>query len=207
MMFVPEQAEDEGRLVEDGFGMLLTDASWAAVHSAIRAGESLSIPATKAGFGFSLEWIETGYHNPVDGLVYGDDEGWELYCPRSSGADSPGALEVEQIVLLTGEQDLWGRVGTVAFVDYARAIEAAARHHFDSMSASTGQDLAAQFEVWQNGDVDLRVVARPGIANEILRRLHESLLALPAPSVSHASIKFLIVFRVWGGAATGHRER
>jgi len=207
MLFVPQQPADGGKVVEDGLAMLLTDASWGAVLRAVGAGESLTIPAAEDGLDFSLEWVETGYQSPVDDTVYSSEAGWESYYAQSSTAvERAGPLKVERIVLLTPEEDFGARVSTDAFAEYARAIEEVARHHFNSITPLGGQDLAAQFEVWPDGRVDLRMASRPGITNEILEGLHQSLLALSVPRVNHASIAFQILFKIWGASQTDQRD-
>jgi hypothetical protein len=51
------------------------------------------------------------------------------------------------------------------------------------------------------------MTSRPGTTNEILEGLYESLVALSTPRVSQASIKFQIIFKIWGGSGAGYRER
>ncbi|GAB4175985.1 MAG: hypothetical protein Fur006_06720 [Coleofasciculaceae cyanobacterium] len=55
--FAPQQASDRCKIVEDGFVILLTDASWIAFEAALESGSSIFIPATDEGANFVLEWI------------------------------------------------------------------------------------------------------------------------------------------------------
>jgi hypothetical protein len=73
--FVSEQDADAGQVFEDGFLLMLTDASWHSLRAAIASGHPLELapslppPPTPRGvppsedLGFALEWIEDEYVN------------------------------------------------------------------------------------------------------------------------------------------------
>jgi hypothetical protein len=205
MAFVPDHSENSGKLIEDGFVMLLTNASWEAVRRALATGEAVMIPATGEGMSFQLEWILTSYDNPIDGSSYRTEAGWETYVPDgptiSQDQRNGGFIDVKHIVLLTSQPALRVRVGVKPLTDYIQGIEEIVRNHFALLAPADGQDLMAQFEVWPGGKVDVRLASRPGIASEVLDELHTSLLALPTPTVNQDSIKFQVVFAIWGGWA------
>jgi hypothetical protein len=204
MLFVPEQSEDGGKLIEDGFGMMLTDASWTAIRRALATGENVSVPATVGGMSFQLEWIQTSYHNPIDGSVYHVEGGWNTYSPASSKEqdEESGPALMKRMVLLTHEQEINVRVGTKPLAVYMRDVEQAVGRHFASPAPSDGQDLLVQFELWPGGNVEVGFASRPEITHEVLEELHTSLLALPTPTVTHDSIKFQIEFALWGGSSS-----
>jgi len=58
LILVPGQDKCEGRLLEDGFGVGLTDAAWADFRAAIAARAPLSIPGEGDAMGFDLSWPE-----------------------------------------------------------------------------------------------------------------------------------------------------
>ena len=72
--FAPQQASDKGQILEDGFLIMLTDASWMAIRQAIASGSPIFVPATSDGANFCLEWIPPTWENPLDDMGYG---GWE----------------------------------------------------------------------------------------------------------------------------------
>jgi hypothetical protein len=64
--FAPQQASNSAQILEDGFVILLTDASWIAVKAALESGSPIFVPATSEGANFSLEWIPQTFHNPLE---------------------------------------------------------------------------------------------------------------------------------------------
>jgi hypothetical protein len=111
--FVPNQTEDKGTVIEDGFVMLLTDTSWLAIREAIEIGSSIFIPATNGGSSFSLEWLPQVYISPVDGKHYIGEGSWNKYLPSSPRQKVDGeAIEMKEIILLSSEQEFAARVQT-----------------------------------------------------------------------------------------------
>ena len=200
VLFVPGQPADGVKVVEDGFGMALTDASWAALRDALATGQPISIPAADRGMRFQVEWVPTSYCNPVNGLVYHSEAGWETYGPTvPQDKGDTGVVDTKHIVLLTHDAALCARIGIESLAAYAQAIEKAVRDHFALLVPGDGQDLTVQFEVWPGGKVEVALASRPGIAGVVLGDLHTALLALPAPAVTQDAIKFQLVFAIWGG--------
>jgi Domain of unknown function (DUF3480) len=56
VMIVPEQTADGGRVFEDGFGVMLTAPSSAAVRRGLLEGHDVSIPGSADGMSFTIEW-------------------------------------------------------------------------------------------------------------------------------------------------------
>jgi hypothetical protein len=200
MLFVPGQPEDGGKYIEDGFGMLLADASWSALRQAIETRNPLSIPATRDGMSFSLEWIPTAYQNPFDGLVHYSEAGWETHLPdRPHATNSLEPIDVRHIILITPEEELVKRVTTQSFGAYTRSVEEYVQRHFAARPKGDGQELLVQFEVSPEGVVEMKMISYPGIGDEVLRDLHDHLVALPAPKVNTGPVRFQISFTIWGG--------
>jgi hypothetical protein len=61
VVVVGEQPQSGGKLLEDGFAMELTGASWAALRRSLVEGTDLAIPATNGGKDFALTWRDTIY--------------------------------------------------------------------------------------------------------------------------------------------------
>ncbi len=204
LAFVPEQPADGGRILEDGFAMMLTDESWGAVRAAMAAGEAITVPAAGDGLSFSLEWIEQTYHNPVDGMSYYAEGGWTVCgSPAPPTGTDFAPLSRLRCVLLNSDEELKARVSVEAFSDYFRAIQAIVQGHFAALAEGPGLELIIQFEVGPDRRVELGLALRPPVEVEDLRLrdLHGSLLALPAPPVSHGPIRFQLCCDIWGGPA------
>ncbi len=203
-LFVPDQATDHGRGLEDGFAMLLTNASWAAIRRAIATSQNVSIPATEEGMSFQLQRVQTTYQNPVDGRTYHSEGGWETFRPRDSRARlNNGPVRVKGVILLTPNQEMGVRIGprARALADYFQAIIDIVQTHSDALAPIEGHDLIVQFEVWPDGKVEVRFASRVAMDFEALRALQASLLALAPPKVEQEPIEFQIVFAIGGGSS------
>jgi len=197
ILFVPDQVEDGAHHSEDGFAMLLTNATWANIRQAIATGEPVSIPAKDKGMSFRLEWISTEYHNPVDGLTYSSPQGWETYKPViTQDPQSMGVVKVKEIILLFSQQEPEPRVETEPFSAYLQTIGKIIQNHFVAFTPIEGQELIIQFEVWPGGKVEIEYSSCPGIADEKLKELGDELREISVPIVKHDTIKFQIVLDV-----------
>ncbi|GMQ79107.1 MAG: hypothetical protein BMS9Abin02_1663 [Anaerolineae bacterium] len=206
--FIPKQAEDGGQLFEDGFTIMLTNSSWMTIRRAWGTGKAVSLQSKGEGMGFLLKWVRETYHNPVDGLAYYSESGWESYSPGGSQSKkSEGPIDLKEIVLLTSQSELEMRVDAEQLVTYTKAIEEAVDGHFSEIEYSPGQDFLIQIEVSPEGTLDLEMAAQPGISDEILRGLYDQLLDIPIPEVKQGPIKFQIVFSIWGGSGTSQHVR
>lgn len=198
--FVPQQDADRGQVLEDGFVMLLTDQSWLTIRDAIALGNPIFIPATNNGASFSLEWIPQTYQNPIDGMSYTVEEGWNQYLPTSPRVEADGEpARIQEIILLTNENDLAVRIGTEALANYIRDIENTVKDCFVSLSWEAGQDLLLEFEIHPRSKIDLKVASQPGIDPKIIEGIYNSLLNLPVPHVNGAAIQFQVIVNIWGG--------
>ncbi|HEY5902110.1 MAG TPA: hypothetical protein VIU39_06120, partial [Anaerolineales bacterium] len=178
-----------------------TDASWTIIKRAFATGQPVSIPATSQGMSFRLEWIETDYHNPLDGATYHADEGWEARLPLSSSDQRiPQDVELARIILLQSEQRLAQCMDLEAFAAYVHAIEKVVQDQLASATGMEAHDLILQFDLWPGGRVDIRFATRPLSAGEAHQNLDTTLTALTAPEVTQEVIKFQIVFSIRGGS-------
>ena len=195
----PRQSEDRGNYIEDGFAMLLTEASWLALRQAIETQSSFSIP-TRVGMGFSLEWIPTSYQNPFDGSIHYYEAGWETHLPnRLFSTNSLGPTDVRHIILLTPEEELVKRLTPKSFGDYTKSIEECVQRHFATLPKGDGQELLVQFDISPESVVEIKMMSHPGFGDDVLRELHDHLVTLPLPKVNIDSVKFHISFVIWGG--------
>lgn len=181
--------------------MMLTNASWELVRKALRNQSEVVIPAQGDGMSFSVQWIKESYQNPIDGLVYHAEGGWEKYGPEGASQDegTPGPVKLKAIVLLTDESELELNVGINPLGAYINAISSTVRElcaEAAQASEESAQELIVELEVRPRGAVDLKMTSGPGIADELLQGLHSRLQNLPAPEIHRGPIRFQMVFRI-----------
>ncbi|MFQ5926664.1 MAG: hypothetical protein ACE5MH_04435 [Terriglobia bacterium] len=202
--FVPGQAEDGGQLVEDGFAVHLTDTSWGRIREALSAETSVFVPATagKHELNFSLKWIEQAYENPVDGITYYSEEGWDLYFPQSGlRAKSLGIVSRQEIILLSAQADIERHLGLKSFCAFVEVIDHAIESYFSGSMFIAGQELLVQIELHPGSEVEVKLLMRPQSNESLQQALHQRLLALSVPAVK-GPIKFQLAYRVAGGSGT-----
>ena len=213
IMFVSKQSEDRARLLEDGFGVLLTPESWARVRDAIVRGTAMSIPLKvdeQCAFKrLSVEWVRQSFFNPVDGRTYytrGEMKKYGYQGPPKR--DPTKALQMVGITLLTDERTMSERVETKPFASYTWDIREVVSKHCGSLPEGHGQDLIVQVEIDPDGKTKVEMVYRPPPVNkEVLNAIHKSVSALPAPEVKGGPVKFHILFALWGGFQEGEPPR
>jgi hypothetical protein len=158
--FVPNQSEDKGLVVEDGFAMLLTDASWLAIRKAIEIGSSVFIPATNGGSSFSLEWLPQVYINPVDGKHHITDGSWHTYLPSSPLEKiDDEAIKIKEVILLTSQQEFAARVQAEVLGTYFKKVEKSVQGVFISNRRQPKQDFVIEFDITSNNQVSLAYLA------------------------------------------------
>jgi hypothetical protein len=163
------------------------------------------VPATTNGLSFSLEWIFLTYQNPIDGLSYEAEGGWYHYSPNSFPdrmSDEP--VRMGEMILLTSESELAARVQVNDLAEYSLAIEKSVIEHFTSVEQGAGQDLLLEFKIQSDGPVKLGMALRPWTDNNHLNELSQRLLRLPSPEVNQDSIRFQVVFKLWGGSGQSY---
>ncbi|AUX41746.1 uncharacterized protein SOCE26_031690 [Sorangium cellulosum] len=83
-MIAPEGEHDGARIFEDGFGLLLTRASWTRLRTALASHAPLTLPGTGGLMDFTRSWVDEVYHNPIDGRAYVASEGWRTYLHQEA---------------------------------------------------------------------------------------------------------------------------
>jgi hypothetical protein len=125
LAFLPEQPDNGAILVEDGFVLQLTTASWATLLRALADGTDLSLPTSNAGMSFALRWVEEQYVSPIDGAVYHAEGGWQTYQPTGGSASDglEGAAAGDGIRLLTAQADIAARCSVRDLATFCEAAE------------------------------------------------------------------------------------
>ncbi len=117
LVIAPEQPTDHIRLIEDGFGLLLQDATWERLRAALRDGDELAIQPDGDSFGLRLSWLPDVYVNPVDGTRLTAEGGWKTYQPQGREP-----VEGQRIVLLSDEQALERAISTERLSAYIKTL-------------------------------------------------------------------------------------
>jgi hypothetical protein len=202
LALAPGQTEDEGLIVEDGLMMSLRDFSWRAIRDGLTSMSPVTVRPSNSGFGFALEWLARDYANPVDGLTYRAEGGWRAHKPEAGPVkEENGLTDLKQIVLLTPEHEIAQRLRVDELADYVELIKGTVIGFFDRQPPGAGAELMLQLEVepsaWCAG---VKMASRPGIADDMLQRLHDELSQLPSPSVTGGPVAFQMLFAIWGDA-------
>jgi hypothetical protein len=114
--FIPEQPADGGKILEDGFAIELTSASWQALRGAFIAGTELAIPATPASGAMSLvlTWRDEVYVSPID---------VRAYQARAAGEAGPASqARITQVRVSTSQDELAARASVHELAAFCDAI-------------------------------------------------------------------------------------
>jgi len=193
--FVPEQSANDFQYLEDGFALMLTNSTWMAIRRALESETSISVPVSKAGLKFSIEWLRATYVSPTDGRVY-VAESWRTY--GTADPDEKGPVATERFVLLTSDSELADRISIEELGNFMAAVKAVVVNQFVSVPRQPGQDLAIECEIDPGNESTFHLAARPGMDPEALQKLSDHLQAQSPPAAS-GSVKFQALFRIWGG--------
>ena len=158
--FVPEQSANDFQYLEDGFALMLTNSTWMAIRRALESETSISVPVSKAGLKFSIEWLRATYVSPTDGRVY-VAESWRTY--GTADPDEKGPVATERFVLLTSDSELADRISIEELGNFMAAVKAVVVNQFVSVPRQPGQDLAIECEIDPGNESTFHLAARPGM--------------------------------------------
>ncbi len=201
VMLCGEQAEDRLQMVEDGFLLWLTDATWDGLRQALETGQPFTTSLAQIGappVAFALEWAREFYHSPVDGRVYFAQGGW--YSAGHPDPSSPQKLVQPGIILLNTDDELYARITVEGLSNYTTQVVKSVEDQFGRAEEKPGQELVVQFEIGPQGNACIEMVSRPGLDQPRLDTLLERLKTIPVPPVKERSVLFQIYFRLWGGS-------
>lgn len=199
--FLPGQPADGGLLLEDGYAMQLTAASWQAVRQALIGGADLTIPATDGGKAFTLTWRDDPHALPVIGQAYDPEHGWGV-SPQGEGAAGagegaaeavPGKVTVSQGRLLTPEDDFGARSSPRDLAMFCREIQRVAGR---VLTGHTGAfEATIQVRATPAGH-QIQLAHRGAATPDVLARLHEAIRGLAKLPVREAEVVFELDLRV-----------
>ncbi len=180
--------QDGGRIVEDGFAVMLCPASWAKVREALSSGQPVRIAASGGGLmDFALDWLP----------------------PTGQRGDTPAAggacFAVNELLLYQPDNVLQQRVASIeAWAQYLQRIEAVAADYWAGQPAGAGQTVTLVVAVKPGGRSRFWADFEPGgLDAEIERRFLQRLEEVPAPVVQQGPVATACHATLWGGKAAG----
>jgi hypothetical protein len=120
--FIHGRPEDGALLIEDGFVVELTTASWVALARAVGDGTDLSIPTTGSGMSFALEWLDEAYVSPIDGAGYHAAGGWRAYLPTGGAEPDHHTAPGDGIRLLTAQATIGARCSASDLATFCKEV-------------------------------------------------------------------------------------
>jgi hypothetical protein len=182
--------QDSGRIVEDGFGVMLSTASWGRVREALLSGKPVRVPAVEPEtMDFGLEWLppraNSGSTRPaeqgsspfqlVESLLYQPDEVLRQRMPNSD-----------------------------AFLAYVKRVLETAAAYWTAQPVQSGQTATLVLAVKPGGRSRFWLDLDPGgLAPEAERNFLARLEELTPPVVQHGPVAMAFHATLWGGRASG----
>jgi hypothetical protein len=188
LALVPQQGADGGRVFEDGFVMMLTDASCAKLVGAMKAGAPLALPATEAGGkSLSLEWIDE------DEADVRDSQDAPVETPGVPPGAVASTLRIQHIVLYQPDRDVGARLpgGVESLASYTKALQHCLGHWYAAhdIGPRTARALIAAITPRGHG---YWLLAPTGPAPETAE-VRAILEAVPRPSVVGGPVAIAVV--------------
>ncbi|APR82809.1 Hypothetical protein A7982_08158 [Minicystis rosea] len=195
--------EDGAKPIEDGFGLLLTERTWAAVRAAIAEGRPIQVPPTGSMLPFEIAWVEESYSNPFDGRTYaGHFVKYQATGSAAAMAAAPnGIVDLAGIRLLQPEAELAQRTSSTDLGNYIKQIAPVIESVVGKSAEGPRFDIMVQFELSPGGKADVKVAARPPEISypPEMPSLSERIQRVPVPAIREGSVRFLAGYTVRGG--------
>lgn len=200
VVLLPEQPENGGRILEDGFVMELTADSWKGVRSALIDARDVWIPAAGTGMSFALTWRDQEYVSPVDGQSYTAEGGWNTYQPTTpEGAPVTSKVTIKQVRLLTPQRELAARSSVRELAAFCHEVQRCAQRAIGDRDDAA--ELVIRMRCTPEGhDVDLS--SRGAVPQPVMQAFFEAVKQLARLPVQDGEVSFeieLTVSRGWLG--------
>lgn len=184
LALVPGAKRDLGGVVEDGFVMELTQASWKRIREAILAGKPVEVQPSGDGLGFELDWLGDDEQRPIGSVHY----------PPPSREQPRAAQRSKEVVLLTPTDQIGKRVEVQLLAEFMKAIDAAVEAA-QALPGRTGSNLTVECEIQPGGKKSFKIATQPVLHDAITNGLERRLDALSPPDVREAPVRFMIVYK------------
>lgn len=196
LCFAASGDADGAMIVEDGFGLTLTQPSFELLLAALDSGGELEIPGAN-GLSFALRNKITQFVHPATGAVYETDGEW-VEARSESGAEQTGPVRTSEVRFLTPLDQVQATIGVDPMTRLCTAIIEAVESTFGSESLPRSElmvDVAL-------GPVDREPIVlrtKPAIEPRCMQALSERLNAVDLPA-SELPINFYVAFTLFDGA-------
>jgi hypothetical protein len=185
--FIHGRPEDGALLIEDGFVVSLTTASWVALARAVGDGTDLSIPTTGLGMSFALEWLDEAYVSPIDGAVYHAAGGWRTYLPTGDAELTHLAAPGDGIRLLTAQATIEARCSASDLATFCREVRRCMERTLARSNGPTG--VLARMTCTPTGH-SIALASQGTAEPEILREMRDALGDIARLPVREGEIVF-----------------
>jgi len=185
--------QDGGQILEDGFAMMLSPATWTRVLEALRTGKSVQVSAAAPGqMGLTLEWTATPLRRD-----------WAT-SPQEPAKQS-SVFDVAQLFLYQPDEVLQQRIANVEiWTRYIKQVTETASDYWAAQPVGRAQTVTLIIAVKPGGKSRFWLDFYPGgqdtaLVTGLLGRLQE----LPVPVVRQGPVAVAIHATLWGGKHGG----
>jgi hypothetical protein len=184
---------DSGKLIEDGFVLQLTETSWGQVRGALERGKPLSLPLGETQL--EIEWIPTTYDDPIGHATYHAPLGFDTYKPSQPALPSTGPIALEQVVLLTPNDEMPRHLSVEALAKFVQLITATVTTEATATPAKQAAGMMLDF-TGDDQNKTFKLAFKPAIPSPFAERLQARLDKLTPPPMQNGPIHFQVVFRI-----------
>jgi hypothetical protein len=211
VMFLPDQPADGGLMLEDGYAMKLTTASWQALRDALMTGRDLDLPA-RADMALRLTWLDDVYV-AADGQTLVAPSGWNLYRPDAADPDhdpdhdpdrataSRERVHLLEVRLLTAQADVATRAAPRDIAVFCREIQLTAERLFGKRD--TKFELKVRIAATPAGHT-LELSHRGEVTPGELKTFYEAVRALAKLPMRGGEVAFEVFLAVDPDAEPSH---
>ena len=120
-LFVPGQPTNEVRIVEDGFGIMLTDTAWGQIRRALLQAEEPVLIQCKGGERIVVEQIRTTYWNPIDSKVYMAE--WQASQVENQRSGAMTQTTLDHVRLLDEQIGFERELGAQRLAEFCKTLQ------------------------------------------------------------------------------------
>ncbi len=173
-------APAELRYIEDGVGLLLSEAALDEVREALLAGNELTLPLGGRGR-LVLEHRSDIVSHPFTGGQLHAEKGWETYHPDTPRASS-GPVEIGRVVLGIPEEMLAARVEVATLAAFMKSVEQILEGLAERCPVSGRVEIAIGLTLRPDEPPEVKLAFRGASEIALLGELQQELDALdPVP--------------------------
>lgn len=199
VIFIPEQDETEGQVLEDGFVLRVRNDVWQTLRKHMFQGTNIKVMADTAGMNFALEWVTQDNENPLDGKTYHSPDGFETIQPQSPRpGDATKDVQVKQVVLLSSEAECAASISAPSLANFAGLIETVVVQFFSRTPRPCPGviEFIVQCKVLplKKAEWILNAMPRDQASAEKLAELESQLDSLSVPNLTGEPISFQVIF-------------